>query len=61
MPTQWMNMEQAAEYCGGKDRRIISAAIDKGELPAYNYGKKDVRVSADDVDTWLRSRPFEGK
>jgi len=58
--TTWMTVEQATEYVGGKDTRILTQAIRAGDLPAYTWGQKALRVSAEDVDTWMRSKPFNG-
>jgi excisionase family DNA binding protein len=58
--TTWMTVEQATEYVGGKDKRILTQAIRDGELPAYTWGQKQMRVSTDDVDAWMKSKPFNG-
>jgi excisionase family DNA binding protein len=60
MSTQWLTLTQAADYIGAKHPRMIRDAIKAGDLPAYHYGVKDLRVTAEDIDAWLRSRPFNG-
>jgi hypothetical protein len=30
-----------------------------GDLPADTYGKSEIRVTAVDLDEWLKSQPYE--
>lgn len=55
--TAWMTLAQATAYIGAKDARLLRNAIKIGDLPAYQYGTKEFRLTADDIDTWMRSHP----
>jgi excisionase family DNA binding protein len=59
--TAWMTLAEAADYIRAKDTRVLRNAIHAGDLPASLYGKRgDFRVAAEDLDAWLRSKPFNG-
>lgn len=57
--TVWMTVPEAAEYVRAKHPRVIRDAIKSGDLPACTYGKSQIRVDRDELDNWLRSRPWE--
>lgn len=57
--TVWMTPAEAAEHVRAKHPRLIRDAVKSGDLPACTYGKSDIRIDRDDLDEWLRSRPYE--
>jgi excisionase family DNA binding protein len=58
--TTWMTLAEAADYVRAKDTQMMRAAIKAGDLPASLYGKRELRVTAEDLDAWLRSKPYSG-
>jgi excisionase family DNA binding protein len=58
--TTWLRVAAAAEYAQVSEWSIRQAVKD-GDLPAYPVGKggKYYRVTAEEVDSWLKSRSFE--
>lgn len=58
--TVWLTVAAAAEYSTVSEWSIRKAVKD-GELPAYAIGKggRSYRVTAEDVDEWLRSKSWE--
>lgn len=54
--TTWMTVDEAAAYIRAGDARKIRAAIKSGALKGYLYGRRDLRVTAEDVDQWLKTR-----
>lgn len=57
--SNWLTVSEAAAHVRAKHPRLIQNAIKSGELPAYTYGRSDMRIDRDDLDSWLRSRPWE--
>lgn len=59
-PTLWLTKTEAAAYAK-IGPRLIQDAVNSGELPAYpiGKGKRDYRLRATDIDTWLTSRAWE--
>lgn len=59
--TVWLTVNEAAAYVksGDKMGRLIRDAINKGDLPAYTYGKSEIRLKQTDLDAWLEARPYE--
>jgi excisionase family DNA binding protein len=57
--TVWLTLAEAAEHIRAKSDRLIRNAIKAGELPACTYGKSEIRIDAEDLDEWLRARPWE--
>lgn len=57
----WLTPAEGAKHIRAKDDRIIRQAITSGELPACRYGKFGIRIDRDDLDEWLRSKPWEPK
>jgi len=57
--TTWLTVRDAAKYIGAKSTDVLRAAIRAGELPAYTYGKNEIRLKAADLDAWLESKPYE--
>jgi excisionase family DNA binding protein len=55
----WLTLAEAADHVrASKD--TISAAVSRGDLPAYRIGKgREYRLRADEVDEWLSSRAYE--
>jgi excisionase family DNA binding protein len=57
--TIWQTVADAAEYVKVSPD-IIRAAVKSGDLPAYPVGKgREYRLTAGDVDDWMRSRSYE--
>lgn len=57
--TTWLKCADAAIYATVSDD-ILRAAVKSGDLPAYAVGKgKEFRLTAEDVDEWMRSRSYE--
>ncbi|ORV92721.1 hypothetical protein AWC11_07645 [Mycobacterium interjectum] len=57
--TTWFTLRGAAEYVS-VSQEIIRAAVKSGDLPAYAIGRgRDYRLTADDIDDWMRSRSYE--
>ncbi|OBJ49552.1 excisionase family DNA-binding protein [Mycobacterium sp. 1423905.2] len=58
-PTVWLTVQGAAEYLK-VSTDIIRRAVKAGDLPAYAIGKgRDYRLTADDLDWWMKSRAYE--
>lgn len=59
--TNWLTPNEAAEYVRAKGPRTIKDAIKAGALPAYFYGNgsRDIRIDREDLDQWMKSRPWE--
>lgn len=58
--TVWLTAQTASDYSTvGVD--TIRAAVKAGELKAYAIGKgrREYRLTAEDVDEWMRSRAYE--
>lgn len=55
----WLTLAEAADRIRAKDHRAIREAIDAGDIPAYAYGKSQIRLKTADVDAWLENHPFE--
>jgi excisionase family DNA binding protein len=53
---RYLSVESAAIYVG-VSTQTIRRSIDCGELPAYRFGKKLVRVQQSDLDAMLRRIP----
>lgn len=60
MTTRWMTRREAADYVRVSED-LIRAAVRNGDLPAYpvGSGKREYRVTSEDVDTWMKSRSWE--
>lgn len=57
--TTWLTKRAAADYATVSPD-AIAAAVHKGDLPAYAIGTgKEYRLTAEDVDEWMRSRAWE--
>lgn len=58
--TVWLTVAAAAEYSTVSEWSIRQAVKD-GDLPAYPVGKggRSYRVTAEDIDEWLRSKSWE--
>lgn len=58
--TVWLTAAAAAEYSTVSEWSIRRAVKD-GELVAYPVGKggRSYRLTAEDVDIWMRSRSYE--
>ncbi len=54
--TCWMNLEQAATYCG-TSVKTLRRRISRGELPAYRIGGRSIRVRQPDVDALFQQIP----
>jgi hypothetical protein len=59
--TVWLTVAGAVEHIRAKNDRLIRNAIKAGDLPACTYGKSEIRIDAEDLDSWLRSQPWEPK
>lgn len=57
----WLTVAEALERIRAKDPRVIRSAIRSGELPASVLGSHQIRIHADDLDAWLRSRSYLDK
>jgi excisionase family DNA binding protein len=57
---QYLSVEDAASYVD-VSTQTIRRSIDSGELPAYRFGKKLIRVQQDDLDAMLRRIPTVGQ
>lgn len=57
--TTWLTVAEAAAHIRAKHPRMIRDAIDRGELPAVLYGKSAIRIDQEELDNWLRARPYE--
>ena len=57
---RYLSVEDAAIYVG-VSTQTIRRSIDSGELPAYRFGKKLVRVEQADLDAMLRRIPAVGQ
>jgi excisionase family DNA binding protein len=57
--TTWLTVSEAAEYIRAKHSRMVRDAVKRGDLPAYTYGKSAIRIDQDDLDAWIRSKPWE--
>ena len=57
--TVWLTVTEAAAHIRAKHPRMIRDAIKAGHLPAYRYGKADIRLKVSDVDAWLEGHPWE--
>ena len=60
MTTKWLTVPMAAEY-STVSTDTIRAAVKAGDLQAYAIGKgrREYRLTAEDVDIWMRSRSYE--
>jgi excisionase family DNA binding protein len=58
--TTWLTVAAAAEYASVSEW-TIREAVKLGDLCAYSIGKggRSYRVTAEDVDSWLKSRSWE--
>jgi excisionase family DNA binding protein len=58
--TTWLTAKAAAQHATVSEWTIRQAVKD-GELPAYPVGKtgRGYRLTAEDVDGWLKSRSYE--
>lgn len=58
--TTWLTPQEAADHLKIA-RDHIAKAVRDGDLPAYpvGSGRRDYRVTAEDVDNWMRSRSYE--
>lgn len=57
--TLWLTVADAAEYIKVSPD-IIRAAVRGGELTAYSVGKgREYRLTADDIDGWMKGRAWE--
>lgn len=58
--TVWMTPTEGGEYarCSAA---TIHRAVKDGDLPAYPVGRGNrlYRVTAEDIDAWMRSRSYE--
>jgi excisionase family DNA binding protein len=59
--TDWLTPNEAAAYIRARNARTIKDAIKSGHLAAYFYGTgtRDVRIDREDLDQWIKSRPWE--
>lgn len=57
--TTWLTVSEAAAHIRAKHPRMIRDAIKRGELTAYCYGKSAIRIDQEELDNWLRSKPWE--
>lgn len=53
--TRWINTRQAAALLGVPSRELYRL-IDRGELPAYKFGR-DLRLRPDEVEAYRSSHP----
>lgn len=60
--TTWLTAAEAAEYAK-VSAWTVRQAVKDGDLEAFAVGKggRSYRLTADDVDAWMRSRSFEPK
>ena len=60
--TVWLKIPDAAEYAK-LSTDTIRDAIKAGDLKSYTPtpGGRNIRLSADDIDAWIQSRPYEPK
>lgn len=57
--TTWLKVADAADYAT-ISADLIRQAVKDGDLPAYSVGKgRDYRLTAEDVDGWLKSKSWE--
>lgn len=57
--TTWLKCADAAVYATVSED-LLRAAVKNGDLPAYAVGKgKEFRLTAEDIDEWMRSRSYE--
>jgi excisionase family DNA binding protein len=58
--TTWLRLREAADYVK-VSTDIIRAAVKNGDLPAYpvGSGRREYRLTAEDIDTWMKSRSWE--
>lgn len=54
--TNYLSLAEAAEHLGVAPL-TLRRAISRGELRAYRYGKKIIRVRREDLDALLRPIP----
>lgn len=57
--TTWLTVAEAAAHIKAKHPRMVRDAIARGDLPAYTYGKSAIRIDQDELDAWMRARPWE--
>lgn len=50
-----LSLRQAARelHCA---ERVLRCAVHNGELPAFQFGKRTLRVERDELFKWVRSR-----
>lgn len=60
MPEIWLTKSEAAQHCRVSPD-AITAAVRDGDLPAYKVGRgnRDYRLTAHEVDAWMKSRSYE--
>lgn len=58
--TTWATKAEAADHVRVSSR-LIQQAVQEGELKSYRVGNgnRDYRLDLDEVDEWMRARPFE--
>lgn len=57
--TTWLKVADAAEHAK-ISADLIRQAVKDGDLPAYAVGRgRDYRLTAEDVDGWLKSKSWE--
>jgi excisionase family DNA binding protein len=58
--TTWLTAAEGGEHAKVSEWTIRKAVKD-GELPAYRVGKggRSYRVTAEDIDEWMKSRSWE--
>lgn len=57
--TVWLTVPMAAEH-STVSADTIRAAVKAGDLQAYAIGRgREYRLTAEDVDAWMRSRSYE--
>lgn len=59
--TNWMTPTDAAKYAT-VSVDMVRDAVKSGDLKAFAIGRgREYRLTADDVDAWMRSRAWEPK
>lgn len=56
-PSKWLTLPEAAEHIRATDTRLLRNAIKAGDLPAYVYGRRDIRIDIDDLNAWMKTKP----
>lgn len=57
--TRWFTVKEAADYLRISES-LIRDALKRGYLEAFTFGSgKEIRLTAEHLDAWMMSRPWE--